>query len=65
MGVSSYNALEVRVERLIGDLSLRDVQNVDWEYYIPNSRVDIAQGGSITGLSAAMRQMQLGLKFLF
>ncbi|HEY1338749.1 MAG TPA: TonB-dependent receptor, partial [Bryobacteraceae bacterium] len=56
MGVSSYNALEARVERqfasgfsmlgsytysksldnggeqLIGDLSLRNVQNVDWEY---------------------------------
>ncbi len=31
----------------------------------PNSRVDIAQGGSITSLSNSMRQMQLGLKFLF
>jgi hypothetical protein len=31
----------------------------------PNSRVDIAQGGSITGLSTAMRQMQFGLKLIF
>lgn len=31
----------------------------------PNARVDIAQGASISSLSAAMRQMQLGLKFLF
>ncbi len=31
----------------------------------PNSRVDIAQGGTITGLSTSMRQMQFGLKFLF
>lgn len=31
----------------------------------PNTRVDIAQGGSITSLSAPMRQMQLGMKFIF
>ena len=31
----------------------------------PNTRVDIAQGGSITSLSTPMRQMQFGLKFLF
>ncbi len=31
----------------------------------PNARVDIAQGGSITSLSTSMRQMQVGLKFLF
>ncbi len=31
----------------------------------PNARVDIAQGGTITGLSTTMRQMQLGLKLLF
>ena len=31
----------------------------------PNTRVDIAQGGSITGLSTSMRQMQFGLKLIF
>jgi Carboxypeptidase regulatory-like domain len=35
------------------------------QFGMPNSRVDIAQGGSITSLSTPMRQMQLGLKFLF
>ncbi len=31
----------------------------------PNTRVDIAQGGSITSLSTPMRQMQFGLKLIF
>ena len=31
----------------------------------PNTRVDIAQGGTITSLSTSMRQLQLGLKLLF
>ena len=35
------------------------------QFGMPNARVDIAQGGSITTLSTPMRQMQLGLKFLF
>jgi hypothetical protein len=35
------------------------------QFSLPNARVDIPQGGTITGLSTAMRQMQFGLKFLF
>jgi len=31
----------------------------------PNNRVDLPQGGSITGTSHAMRQIQFGLKLLF
>ena len=31
----------------------------------PNARVDIAQGGTITGLSTEMRQIQFALKILF
>ena len=31
----------------------------------PNTRVDLAQGGSINSLSAPMRQMQFGLKLIF
>ena len=31
----------------------------------PNNRVDLPQGGSITGTSHAMRQIQFGLKVLF
>jgi hypothetical protein len=35
------------------------------QFGIPNSRVDIAQGASITSLSTPMRQMQFGVKLLF
>ncbi len=35
------------------------------QFGIPNSRVDIAQGASITSLSTPMRQLQFGVKLLF
>lgn len=35
------------------------------QFGVPNSRVDIAQGASITSLSTPMRQMQFGVKLLF
>ena len=35
------------------------------QFGVPNSRVDIAQGASITTLSTPMRQMQFGVKLLF
>jgi len=35
------------------------------QFGIPNSRVDIAQGASITTLSTPMRQLQFGVKLLF
>jgi len=35
------------------------------QFGLPNNRVDIAQGASITTLSTPMRQMQFGVKLLF
>jgi hypothetical protein len=35
------------------------------QFGVPNNRVDIAQGASITTLSTPMRQMQFGVKLLF
>jgi hypothetical protein len=35
------------------------------QFDLPNNRVDIAQGASITKLSTPMRQMQFGVKLLF
>ena len=35
------------------------------QFGIPNTRVDLPQGGSITTLSAAMRELQFGLKVNF
>jgi hypothetical protein len=35
------------------------------QFGTPNSRVDLAQGGTITGLSANMREVQFGLKLMF
>ena len=35
------------------------------QFDIPNARVDIPQGASITGLTTPMREIQLGLKVIF
>jgi Carboxypeptidase regulatory-like domain/TonB dependent receptor-like, beta-barrel len=35
------------------------------QFALPNARVDLAQGGTITSLSNTMRQVQFGLKVIF
>ena len=35
------------------------------QFGVPNTRVDILQGGSITTLSHTMREIQFGLKIIF
>lgn len=35
------------------------------QFGLPNARVDLAQGGTISSLSTSMRQIQFGLKIIF